>query len=93
MTERIELPRKLDSAAAVELFDRLRAEPQTSFVIDAAETEHLGALGAEVLIVAARSRGASGVDFSVEHLGDGVRDQLRTLGLRTVQPFVDADRQ
>lgn len=87
MSERIDLPRKLDSAAAVELFDRLRVEPRTPVIVDAAATEHLGALGAEVLMVAARSRTAAGIGFSIEHLGEGVMDQLATLGLRSVAPF------
>lgn len=77
----MQLPSRLDTAAALQLARELRARDGTPVVLDAAEVDLMGAKAVETLLVAAAAWRAAGVPFGVINLPDPVRGQLATLGL------------
>ena len=79
--ERIALPPRVDSAAAVRLAEDLRTRAARDVTVDAAAATHLGALGLQTLLVAARAWRDAGHAFAVENIGPDVAGQLADLGL------------
>ena len=81
MTAPVVLPARLDSAAAAELAQALRAHEGGGVALDAAGVELMGAKAVQTLLVAAAAWRAAGHGFAVTGLTDKVRGQLAVLGL------------
>lgn len=82
MADPIPLPQRLDAASAPHLLSQLLAHPASSDVLlDAQDTTHIGALGAQVLLSAQRRAAENNTSFCVLHVQDTVHDQLCAMGL------------
>ncbi|MEX0370038.1 MAG: STAS domain-containing protein [Tateyamaria sp.] len=82
MADPIALPRRVDSASVPVLAAQLReASAQDSINVDARETMYLGALGAQVLVSAARTMQAKGGTLSITGLTDRAASQLAIMGV------------
>ncbi|MEM9709095.1 MAG: STAS domain-containing protein [Pseudomonadota bacterium] len=80
MTERLELPAKLDTAAAGELITALRSRQGGDLVLDASSLQQIGGLCVQAIIVAANDWQDSGHALRFENVSDEVADQLRLFG-------------
>ncbi|WP_299767726.1 STAS domain-containing protein [uncultured Tateyamaria sp.] len=82
MADPIPLPKRLDTASAPDLLSQLVAHPPGSDVLlDAQNTSHIGALGAQVLLSARRRAVENNTSFCVLHVQNAVHDQLSAMGL------------
>ena len=84
----VTLPARLDSASARLLASELAEREDAALVLDATELKMIGAMGAEVLIAAARTWAATGRSLSLDGLPEKIRDDLDLLGLGGVVPFI-----
>jgi chemotaxis protein CheX len=75
------LPPRLDSAAATQLANDLRAREGGDVALDAAGVELMGAKAVQTLVVAAAAWRAAGHAFAVTGMTDKVRGQFVLLGL------------
>jgi chemotaxis protein CheX len=80
--KRLTLPAGLDAAAVEALHADLAAARGRDVRLAAAEVRRLGALGAQLLLAAARAWAEDGRRFSLEAPSDEFLDALRLLGLR-----------
>jgi anti-anti-sigma regulatory factor len=81
MTAQVVLPARLDSAAAAELAQALRAHEGAEVALDAAGVDLMGAKALQTLLVAAAAWRDAGHGFAVTGLTEKVRGQLAMLGL------------
>jgi anti-anti-sigma regulatory factor len=81
MTAPVVLPARLDSAAAAELAQALRAHEGAEVALDAAGVDLMGAKAMQTILVAAAAWRAAGLGFAVTGLSEKVRGQLGLLGL------------
>jgi chemotaxis protein CheX len=81
MMAQVVLPARLDSAAAFQLADALRAHEGADVVLDASGVELMGAKAMQTLLVAAAAWRAAGHRFAVADLSDKARGQLAVQGL------------
>ena len=88
MTARLDLDASIGSADAQRLAQSLREYEGADLVLDASALAHLGALGAQTLLVSARAWAATGHALRIENLPDGIRAQLADLGLDSADPFL-----
>ncbi len=88
MTARLDLDASIGSADAQRLAQELRKSEGADLVVDACALAHLGALGAQTLVVAARTWAATGHVLTIENLPDEIRAQLADLGLDSADPFL-----
>lgn len=87
MTESLCLPRRLDSAAALQLVPALLPLRNRPLRIDASEVEVMGALAFEVLLSAARQWTDDGHVLTLSRPSDPVRAAARSLGLERSMPW------
>lgn len=80
MTERRELPEKLDTAAVPGLIAVLRESQGANLALDAALLTHVGGLAVQAIIVAANDWQDAGHSLTLENVSDEVREQMRLLG-------------
>lgn len=88
MTARLDLNASIGSASAQRLAQELRESAGADLVVDAKALAHLGALGAQTLVVAAHTWAATGHVLTIENLPDEIRAQLADLGLDSAGPFL-----
>ncbi|WP_299612883.1 STAS domain-containing protein [uncultured Tateyamaria sp.] len=87
MGEVIALPRRLDAATAPALAADLLDYVQLSdLYLDARDTTHVGAMGAQVLLSAKRTMETSARTFKLLNLSDRARSQLSNMGLVELLP-------
>lgn len=79
MSGDIKLPARLDLPAAVRLVNELKSH-EGPMIVDAADVSHLGALGLQALIAAARDVQKRGDTFQMINSSDKVLDQLKIMG-------------
>lgn len=78
---RLDLPARLDLAAAAPLAEALKAQIGADLVLDARGVTHLGTPGLQVLLAARRSWEATGHALCLDGLPEALSAQLGTLGL------------
>lgn len=83
MSAAILLPRRLDTAAAPALAERLASETGPALVLDGREVRVLGALCAQLLLAAEREAAARVAEFTLRP-SDEMRGDLRLLGLSSL---------
>lgn len=82
MADAISLPAKLDGFALRDLWTELtQAVANQEMRIDAGDVTHMGALGAQMILAAARDLRANGGDFEMIALSTRACDQLAVMGL------------
>ena len=82
MNDVIRLPARLDVVASPNVMAALLECDHTSALcLDAAETLHIGAMGAQVLLSAYRTADANGTAFSIANLQPRAHQQLTLMGL------------
>ncbi len=82
MADAICLPAKLDTVALRDLCtDLTRALGERELRLDAGDVTHMGALGAQMILAAARDLRACGGAFEIVAISDRARDQLAMMGL------------
>lgn len=77
------LPRRLDAATTPDLSTKLGeiTRQHSDIDLDAAQTVHIGALGAQLLLSVQRSIQDQNGAFRLLNLSDRARDQLAMMGL------------
>ncbi|MEO0390886.1 MAG: STAS domain-containing protein [Pseudomonadota bacterium] len=76
------LPPRLDLSNAPDIAQQLLAYPSDSAIqVDASDVTHMGTLGVQVLMAAARRARHAGGSVTVSGLSDRVHGQLSALGL------------
>lgn len=83
----LRLERKLDTAAAPALFDALRDRAGADLVVDASDTDTMGALAAQTLAVAAAAWAAEGCALTVAGRSADLDAQIALLGFAALPPF------
>ncbi|WP_147104915.1 STAS domain-containing protein [Tateyamaria sp. syn59] len=82
MNDVIPLPPRLDAVAAPTLLAKLLDCDQTADIrLDATETIHIGALGAQVLLSAHRTTEVNGTALSITNLQPRAQQQLTLMAL------------
>lgn len=81
-TAEIVLSKKLDTAAATDLFEALRPAGGCDVRIDAAQVEHLGAQCLQMLLLFSRSVRGSGASVSISRLSGEFKKSVRDLGFK-----------
>lgn len=82
MADALALPRRMDTASVSVLAAQLReASNNDSVLLDARETMHIGALGAQLLVSTQQTMQAKGGSFSIFGLSERARGQLAVMGL------------
>lgn len=82
MIDVIPLPVRLDAATAPRLASDLSARDMSAgLCLDARQTQHIGAMGAQVLLSARTTVEAHGATLTLTHLGDRAHQQLCLMGL------------
>ncbi len=81
MTETVQLPERLDLSTVGPLADTLRARMGAALALDASGVNHLGGLGAQVLLSAVATWAATGQSLTVVDASDAFREQAAELGL------------
>ncbi|WP_375690798.1 STAS domain-containing protein [Pseudooceanicola sp. LIPI14-2-Ac024] len=80
MSDTLVLPARLDLSAAEALAQSLRKRLGADMILDAGHVTHMGAMGLQVLLSAARTTRRAGHRFALTNASDRVLDQLSTLG-------------
>ncbi|MEM8577220.1 MAG: STAS domain-containing protein [Pseudomonadota bacterium] len=87
----IPLPDRLDLSTAPDLAREILKHPaDRNLVLDASRVSHLGTLGVQVLIAAARRSRAAGAGMEVKGLSGRAGTQLAALGL-TLNTITEAE--
>ena len=81
MGKTIALVEHLGTGAAPALAEELLALRGDDLSIDASKTDHIGALGQQVLVAACRQWAVDGHAFSISALSDAFRNDVSTLGV------------
>lgn len=84
------LPERLDTRFAVPLAEALQARRGSPLVLDGAAVGFVGALCAEVLLVASRAWQAEGRSFSIARPARAFTEGLQALGLDALIPTEEA---
>lgn len=79
------LPSKLNSAAAAEVLDAIKAKNGQPLCLDAAHVTTVGAQCLQILVSAKRCWQAAGHKFELTNLTQSVRDNLPVYGLTADQ--------
>jgi chemotaxis protein CheX len=81
MTETIRMPERLDLSTVGPFADALRQRMGADLSLDATGLNHVGGLGAQVLLSAAASWRATGQNLTLTGLSEDVQTQFAELGL------------
>lgn len=81
MTDHVVLASKLDLATVSDLAATLRARTEPETVIDMMAVTHLGALGLQVLLAAAKTANAERREIKIVNTSDRVLNQMRVMGM------------
>ena len=82
MADPVLLPERLDAATAAGVARALSANAEPDDVhVDARNTAHMGAMGAQVLLSAQQTAQSVGRTFSLLNVQERARDQLHLMGL------------
>jgi chemotaxis protein CheX len=86
MTDAILLPARLDGDGVRALTPLLLSGIKTGHItLDASAVTHMGALGVQAILAAARDLRATGGQISILSLTDRAADQLALMGLTPIQ--------
>lgn len=82
MSETIKIPARLDLSAVQNFVTDLSSQDFSKDVtLDATDVNHLGALGAQAIIAAARASSTAGGQFSITNVSEQVEAQLVVMGM------------
>lgn len=82
MTDTITLPARMDGSVLKDMLPTLVAAVKAkALCVDAQEVSHFGALGAQLILAAARDVRNAGGTFEMTAISDRAREQLAAMGL------------